>query len=98
METVAQFLEERDKESTDTVVWRVAEMISWVAEDPNQVQIVVTEGMSKILVELVVLRGDAGKVIGYKGAIIDAVRTLARSGSPDRNKNYDISIVDPERR
>ena len=72
--------EESEKNEVDNGLKELTlRMSQAVVNNPDQVRIEVTEGTSMIVLELSVNPDDMGRIIGKKGQIANAMRTLLRS-------------------
>jgi predicted RNA-binding protein YlqC (UPF0109 family) len=72
------------------------ELIKYVvgrfAENPDKVEYIIDDDGKNVSVTVILSSDDMGKVIGRKGKIAKALRTLVRVGSVKENKKYDIEI------
>lgn len=72
------------------------ELIKYVvgrfAENPDAVEYVIDDDGKNVSVTVILSPDDMGKVIGRKGKIAKALRTLVRVGSAKENKKYNIEI------
>jgi predicted RNA-binding protein YlqC (UPF0109 family) len=64
-----------------------------IVGNPDQVRIEVTEGASMIILELSVDPDDMGRIIGKKGQIANAMRTLLRSSAAKNGKRVNLEIL-----
>ena len=64
------------------------------AENPDQVEYIIDDDGANVSVSVVLSPDDMGKVIGRKGKIAKALRTLVRVGSQKENKKYNIEIIE----
>ena len=64
-----------------------------VVSDPDQVRVEETEGTTVIVLELSVAPDDMGRVIGKKGAMANAIRTLLRVSAAKEGKRVNLEIV-----
>ena len=64
------------------------------AEKPDQVEYIIDDDGKNVSVTVVLSSDDMGKVIGRKGKIAKALRTLVRVGSQKENKKYNIEIIE----
>ena len=65
-----------------------------LVDNPNQVSVKVIEGETTIVLELRVSKEDMGKVIGKKGRIAGAIRTVLRAASARGKKRTILEIVE----
>ncbi len=72
------------------------ELIKYVvgrfAENPDKVEYIINDDGKNVAVTVILSSEDMGKVIGRKGKIAKALRTLVRVGSVKENKKYNIEI------
>ena len=85
-ETEEDAIEKRLKELT-------LRMAQAVVNNPDQVRIEATEGASMIVLELSVDPDDMGRIIGKKGQIANAMRTLLRSSAAQNGKRVNLEII-----
>ena len=64
-----------------------------VVSDPDQVQVRAIKAETVILLELSVAPDDMGRVIGKKGAMANAMRTLLRVSAAKEGKRVNLEIV-----
>ncbi len=64
-----------------------------VVSNPDQVRVEETEGATMIVLELSVAPDDMGRVIGKKGAVANAMRTLLRSSAAKEGKRVNLEII-----
>ncbi len=72
------------------------ELIKYVvgrfAENSDKVEYLIDDDGKNVSVTVILSSDDMGKVIGRKGKIAKALRTLVRVGSVKENKKYNIEI------
>ena len=72
------------------------ELLTFVArslvDDPDQVQVEVTEGPEAIILELHVAEEDMGKVIGKQGRIAKAIRAVVKAATAKNTKPVFVEI------
>ena len=72
------------------------ELIKYVvgrfADNPDKVEYIIDDDGKNVSVTVILSSDDMGKVIGRKGKIAKALRTLVRVGSAKENKKYNIEI------
>ncbi len=64
-----------------------------LVEDPDALTIQTERSGKGLRIEIRCAPGDAGRVIGRNGRIINAIRTLARA-SADGRQRVDVHLVD----
>jgi len=74
------------------------ELIEYIAkslvDDPSQVQVDEIEGTTSVVLELHVAPEDMGRIIGKKGRVADAMRTLVRVVAAKQGKRVTLEIVE----
>ena len=73
------------------------ELLTFVAQSlvdhPDQVVVRETEGPEAVILELSVAEDDMGKVIGRKGRIANAIRTVVKAGALRENRRVAVDII-----
>ena len=73
------------------------ELVRFIAKslvaDPDAVQVETQQDGEYTVIELHVAPGDMGKVIGKKGRIAKAIRTVVKAASVKDNGKYSVEIV-----
>ncbi|MGH2375475.1 MAG: KH domain-containing protein [Candidatus Methylomirabilaceae bacterium] len=64
-----------------------------IVDDPNAVSVRVTERDRVVFVEVRVSAADIGKVIGRRGRIIGAIRTLAKAAAVRGGRRVIVELV-----
>jgi len=64
-----------------------------LADDPSQVRVDEIEGTSAVVLELHVAPEDMGRIIGRKGRVVNAMRTLLRVLGGKEGKRVTLEIV-----
>jgi len=74
------------------------ELIEYIAkslvDDPSQVRVDQIEGTTSVVLELRVASEDMGRIIGKKGRVADAMRTLVRVVAAKQGKRVTLEIVE----
>lgn len=70
-------------------------IVQQLVDQPDKVQVKQLEGERTIVIEIKVAEEDLGKVIGRKGRIAQAIRTLVRAAATKRGKKVTVEIVPP---
>ncbi|HID70645.1 MAG TPA: KH domain-containing protein [Desulfobacterales bacterium] len=74
------------------------ELITFIArslvDNPDDVQVTVTEEDDTILVDLAVAKNDLGKVIGKQGRTARAMRSLLSAAAGKEDKKSRLNIVE----
>jgi predicted RNA-binding protein YlqC (UPF0109 family) len=69
-----------------------------IVEDPSQVQITETEAEGGVLYEIRAAPGDVGRVIGRKGRVINAIRSIVRAAAGRQGKRVRLEVISPIRK
>lgn len=81
------------QEGKDTM----GELVRYIAESlvdkPEEVRVAVKEDGNTVVIELSVAPDDMGKVIGKRGRIARAIRTVVKAASIKENRKYVVEIV-----
>jgi predicted RNA-binding protein YlqC (UPF0109 family) len=64
-----------------------------LVEDPEALAIGAERGGKGVRIEIRCAPGDAGRIIGRNGRIINAIRTLARAAADGRQR-VDVHLID----
>jgi hypothetical protein len=64
-----------------------------LVDQPDQVQVMETEGPEAIILELTVAPDDMGKVIGKQGRIAKAIRIVVKAAATKMNKKVVVEIA-----
>ena len=65
-----------------------------LVDNPNEVVVTETEKDGETVIELKVAPSDMGKVIGRKGRIANAIRTVVKAGALKENKKVAVDILE----
>jgi len=75
------------------------ELIEFIAcslvDDPMEVDVRRTHRGSQIVLKLRVAKEDMGRVIGKRGRVANAMRTLLRVAAAQESKRANLDIVEP---
>ncbi|MCS7253484.1 MAG: KH domain-containing protein [Armatimonadota bacterium] len=72
-------------------------IVRQLVDQPDKVQVRQLEGERTVVIEIKVADEDLGKVIGRKGRIAQAIRTLVRAAATKRGKKVTVEILPPSR-
>lgn len=64
-----------------------------IVDTPEAVEVLEKDGGDTVLLELKVASGDMGKVIGKRGKIANAIRTVVKAAATRDNKRVVVSIA-----
>lgn len=77
----------------------VKELIEFISrsivDDPTQVDVMEVRGGPVVNLELQVAKEDMGRVIGKRGRVANAMRTLLRVAAAREGKRASLDIVEP---
>ena len=65
-----------------------------LVDKPDDVEVTAVEGERSIILQLRVDPEDVGKVIGKKGRIAQAMRTLIKASATKEGRNAIVEIID----
>jgi len=65
-----------------------------LVDEPDMVEVSVTETDSRVDLELRVAQDDMGKIIGRQGRTIRAIRTVAKAASVKLGKRVTVEVPD----
>jgi predicted RNA-binding protein YlqC (UPF0109 family) len=70
-------------------------VVPWLVDNPDAIEIAeVEDERDATILELTVDPEDVGKVIGKRGRIIRALRTLAKASQAEGGNNVMVEVVD----
>ena len=72
-------------------------MVRYLVEEPEKVQVDMTEGQETIIFEVKVANSDIGFVIGKHGRNIDAIRTLISAIGGRGRKRVRVEVISEKR-
>lgn len=79
--------------ASDNVADLVEYLVTSLVDNPDAIAIDVTDGEGTSLIEVHVDPNDVGKVIGRRGRVIKAIRTLARACAARDELVADVEVV-----
>ena len=86
--------EENEKKAVETKLKELTlRMAQAVVGNPDLVRIETAEGVTMIVLELSVDPDDMGRIIGKKGQVANAMRTLLRSCAAQNGKRVNLEII-----
>jgi len=66
-----------------------------IAEEPDAVRVtMIEEGPEEVLAEVRTAKRDMGRVIGRRGRVANAIRTVARAAGEEEGLQVDVEFVD----
>jgi predicted RNA-binding protein YlqC (UPF0109 family) len=66
-----------------------------IAEEPDAVRVtMIQEGPEEVLAEVRTAKRDMGRVIGRRGRVANAIRTVARAAGEEEGLHADVEFVD----
>ncbi len=69
-------------------------IVTSLVDNPDQVRVDVSEGAHGAVLEVRVAEGDMGRVIGKRGRVAQAIRTLVRAAATRDQVDVDIEFID----
>jgi predicted RNA-binding protein YlqC (UPF0109 family) len=73
----------------------VGYVVSQIVSKPEAVRLdVVEQGPEDVLVEVTTARGDMGRVIGRRGRVARAIRTLAQAAADEEGLQAGVEFLD----
>lgn len=78
----------------DDIVALVEAVARFLAEKPDDVRVEVVAGETMTAVELRVAKEDLGRIIGRKGRMAGAMRTILAAAGTRSGKKYVLEIVE----
>ena len=71
-----------------------AYLVESIVEDPDGVEVAVQESGSRRRLDVTVAPGDMGRVIGKRGRVANAIRTVVRAAAVRDDAEVDVEFVD----
>ena len=65
-----------------------------LVDDPDAVAVEVEEGRNRMVLNVRVAPGDMGRVIGKRGRVANAIRTLVRAAAVRDGAEVDVEFLD----
>jgi len=65
-----------------------------LVDEPEAVEVREVAGERSSIIEIAVAPGDIGKVIGKRGRIIHAIRTVAKASAAKEDKRVEVEILE----
>lgn len=81
-------------ESAQELASLVEYVVTPLVDDPDEVDISLTEEDGRVLIEIHVNESDAGKVIGRQGRVIKSIRTLVRAAASRKGAHVEVELID----
>jgi predicted RNA-binding protein YlqC (UPF0109 family) len=96
---VSDVTDERDADLDDEAPAPTAEdvlayLVESLVDDPDAVEIDSVEGRRGVTLEVRVADGDMGRVIGRRGRMANAIRTVVRAAAVKDDVTTDVDFVD----
>jgi len=82
--------------SGDSIAERVVQyVVTQIVDHPEEVNLtLVEEGPEDVVVEVRTVKSDMGRVIGRRGRVARAVRTLARAAGDEEGVHAGVEFID----
>ena len=87
-------LEDDDQAPAPTAEDVLAYLVESLVDDPESVEIDSIEGRRGVSLEVRVASGDMGRVIGRRGRMANAIRTVVRAAAVKDGVATDVDFVD----
>jgi predicted RNA-binding protein YlqC (UPF0109 family) len=71
----------------------LTEIAKTLVDNPDEVQVNVVDKEHLTVLQLTVAKEDMGKVIGRKGKIAQAIRTVIKAATPPNEKKVVVDIL-----
>jgi uncharacterized protein len=68
-------------------------LVKGLVDYPDQVDIETNEERGQVVIQIRVAEGDAGRVIGKQGRVINSIRTLLEAHADSRGERISLDIV-----
>lgn len=72
----------------------LAYLVESIVDDPDGVEIEVSDSGSRTRLDVSVSPGDMGRVIGKRGRVANAIRTVVRAAAVRDELEVDVEFVD----
>ncbi|MGI9603951.1 MAG: KH domain-containing protein [Acidimicrobiales bacterium] len=69
-------------------------LVQSIVEHPDDVKVRVDDGDSRYQLEVSVADGDMGRVIGKRGRVANAIRTVVRAAAAQDDIEVDVEFLD----
>jgi predicted RNA-binding protein YlqC (UPF0109 family) len=78
------------------IVHKVVEYVSGeIVSDPEELSVtIVEEGPDEVVAEVRTAKGDMGRVIGRRGRVAKAIRTVAQAAADEEGLQAGVEFVD----
>jgi predicted RNA-binding protein YlqC (UPF0109 family) len=86
--------EDQEKEADNMLKELALRMARAIVNHPDQVHVEEVEGAAMIVLELSVNPDDMGRVIGKRGRVANAMRTLLRASAAKEGKRVNLEIIE----
>lgn len=81
-------------DSAEELASLVEYVVTPLVDDPESVDVAITDDDGRILIEVRVDESDAGKVIGRQGRVIKSIRTLVRAAASRKGAHVEVELID----
>ncbi len=76
----------------------ITELVTYLTkalvDDPDSVAVREVSGERSLIVEIGVAPDDIGKVIGRRGRIVQAIRTVAKAAAAREGRRVEVEIIE----
>jgi predicted RNA-binding protein YlqC (UPF0109 family) len=82
--------------SKGDIVERVVRyVVTEIVDDPSQVQVtIIEEGPEEVTAEVRTAKSDMGRVIGRRGRVARAIRTIAQAAADEEGLKAGVEFID----
>ena len=77
----------------DDIILLITTMVSSIVDDTSDVSVAMTEENNGYLFEIKVAKDDVGKIIGKKGRIASAIRTVAKAAGAKKGVRAMVNVL-----
>jgi len=87
--------EDGNRQPAASAVSALDHIVRSVVEYPDEVEIDVDDSNDRIRLDVHVAQGDMGRVIGKRGRVAQAIRTVVRAAAVIDDVEVDVEFIDP---
>ena len=70
-------------------------VVRWIVENPNEVVVEAFAEGDAVRLEVAVSPDDVGRVIGRRGRVANAIRTIVRAAAVNDDCSVDVTFLEP---
>ena len=72
----------------------ITDIVQAIVDNPEEVSVNEIESTQSIILEVMVAKGDMGKVIGKRGRNVQSIRTILGAAAGKTRKRYVLELVE----